>query len=212
MVITHTNVSESPSGPLKRPSRLLSDLQCSRPCSHQCFRILDLRPVFHCGGDLVKESGFVGSEGFPNYYKPNSKCTWRITVSHWPQHSCSPSLKRLTHTQSAHCLGPRGKRGHAHLPHFWHGGRLTVSIRLSGRLQRTFQLGAKTGTILRNLPPRCSHFNHKHHDAGDGDWWRDAESRIRGPFQRSQTICWWWGAHICSELLIFGTAPLKTHP
>ncbi|XP_029703718.1 procollagen C-endopeptidase enhancer 2 [Takifugu rubripes] len=38
------------------------------------------RPVFHCGGDLVKESGFVGSEGFPNSYKPNSKCTWRITV------------------------------------------------------------------------------------------------------------------------------------
>nr|AAB94049.1 procollagen C-proteinase enhancer protein [Takifugu rubripes] len=37
-------------------------------------------PVFHCGGDLVKESGFVGSEGFPNSYKPNSKCTWRITV------------------------------------------------------------------------------------------------------------------------------------
>lgn len=92
----HTNASESPSGPgcLKRPSRRLSDLQCSQPCSHQCFRILDLRPVFHCGGDLVKESGFVGSEGFPNYYKPNSKCTWRITVSHWPQHSCSPTLNR----------------------------------------------------------------------------------------------------------------------
>ncbi|CAG01563.1 unnamed protein product, partial [Tetraodon nigroviridis] len=38
------------------------------------------RAVFPCGGDLVKESGFVGSEGFPNIYKPNSKCTWRITV------------------------------------------------------------------------------------------------------------------------------------
>lgn len=41
-----------------------------------------LRPVFHCGGDLVAESGFVGSEGFPSFYKPNSKCTWHITVSH----------------------------------------------------------------------------------------------------------------------------------
>ncbi|XP_067463716.1 procollagen C-endopeptidase enhancer a [Thunnus thynnus] len=38
------------------------------------------RPVFHCGGDLVADSGFVGSEGFPSFYKPNSKCTWRITV------------------------------------------------------------------------------------------------------------------------------------
>ncbi|XP_031713126.1 procollagen C-endopeptidase enhancer a [Anarrhichthys ocellatus] len=38
------------------------------------------RPVFYCGGDLVIDSGFVGSEGFPSFYKPNSKCTWRITV------------------------------------------------------------------------------------------------------------------------------------
>nr|XP_040038431.1 procollagen C-endopeptidase enhancer a [Gasterosteus aculeatus aculeatus] len=38
------------------------------------------RPVFRCGGDLVTDSGFVGSEGFPRFYKPNSKCTWRITV------------------------------------------------------------------------------------------------------------------------------------
>ncbi|CAJ1064311.1 procollagen C-endopeptidase enhancer a [Xyrichtys novacula] len=38
------------------------------------------RPVFYCGGDLVADSGFVGSEGFPSFYKPNSKCIWRITV------------------------------------------------------------------------------------------------------------------------------------
>ncbi|XP_037543399.1 procollagen C-endopeptidase enhancer a [Nematolebias whitei] len=38
------------------------------------------RPVFHCGGDQVAESGFVGSEGFPSFYKSNSKCTWRLTV------------------------------------------------------------------------------------------------------------------------------------
>ncbi|KAM6983397.1 procollagen C-endopeptidase enhancer a isoform 1-T1 [Tautogolabrus adspersus] len=38
------------------------------------------RPVFHCGGDLVADSGFVGSEGFPSFYKPNSKCSWHITV------------------------------------------------------------------------------------------------------------------------------------
>ncbi|KAM8747778.1 procollagen C-endopeptidase enhancer b [Acanthopagrus schlegelii] len=38
------------------------------------------RPVFNCGGHLVTDSGIVASEGFPSYYKPNSKCTWYITV------------------------------------------------------------------------------------------------------------------------------------
>lgn len=38
------------------------------------------RPVFNCGGNLVGDSGFVGSEGFPSFYKPNSQCTWYITV------------------------------------------------------------------------------------------------------------------------------------
>ncbi|XP_067117684.1 procollagen C-endopeptidase enhancer b [Osmerus mordax] len=38
------------------------------------------RPIFLCGGHLVTDSGFVGSEGFPSQYKPNSKCTWYITV------------------------------------------------------------------------------------------------------------------------------------
>ncbi|KAG8006179.1 Procollagen C-endopeptidase enhancer 1 [Nibea albiflora] len=38
------------------------------------------RPVFHCGGHLVTDSGIVASEGFPSPYKPNSKCIWYITV------------------------------------------------------------------------------------------------------------------------------------
>ncbi|XP_041093375.1 procollagen C-endopeptidase enhancer a [Polyodon spathula] len=38
------------------------------------------RPVFLCGGEHVAESGFIASEGFPSHYKPNSKCTWYITV------------------------------------------------------------------------------------------------------------------------------------
>ncbi|XP_062372298.1 procollagen C-endopeptidase enhancer b [Sardina pilchardus] len=38
------------------------------------------RPTFLCGGHIVTDSGFVGSEGFPNFYKPNTKCTWYITV------------------------------------------------------------------------------------------------------------------------------------
>ncbi|NP_001082711.1 uncharacterized protein LOC398671 precursor [Xenopus laevis] len=38
------------------------------------------RPVFLCGGDITGDSGFIGSEGFPNYYPPNKKCVWNITV------------------------------------------------------------------------------------------------------------------------------------
>ncbi|XP_043107102.1 procollagen C-endopeptidase enhancer a [Puntigrus tetrazona] len=38
------------------------------------------RPTFNCGGDLFGDSGFVGSEGFPSFYKHDSKCTWYITV------------------------------------------------------------------------------------------------------------------------------------
>ncbi|KAK2863096.1 hypothetical protein Q5P01_002629 [Channa striata] len=38
------------------------------------------RPIFHCGGHLVIDSGIVASEGFPSHYKPNSKCIWYITV------------------------------------------------------------------------------------------------------------------------------------
>jgi len=45
------------------------------------FHFSPLRAVFNCGGNLSGDSGFVGSEGFPSFYKPNSKCTWYITVS-----------------------------------------------------------------------------------------------------------------------------------
>lgn len=61
--------------------------------------VLGPRPVFHCGGDLVMESGFVGSEGFPNIYKPNSKCNWRITVSNGPQQSSKCWLPPIPQSQ-----------------------------------------------------------------------------------------------------------------
>ncbi|KAJ8342122.1 hypothetical protein SKAU_G00320500 [Synaphobranchus kaupii] len=48
--------------------------------SQNTERTNSTRPVFLCGGHLVSDSGFVGSEGFPSYYKPDSKCTWYITV------------------------------------------------------------------------------------------------------------------------------------
>lgn len=55
------------------------------------------RPVFHCGGSLVADSGFVGSEGFPDHYKPNSKCTWIITVSHPPISQNTTLLLHIYH-------------------------------------------------------------------------------------------------------------------
>ncbi|XP_056593129.1 procollagen C-endopeptidase enhancer a [Triplophysa dalaica] len=45
-----------------------------------CQKTNNTRPEFNCGGDLNGESGYVGSEGFPLFYKPDSKCTWHITV------------------------------------------------------------------------------------------------------------------------------------
>uniref|UniRef100_A0A672T7D8 Procollagen C-endopeptidase enhancer b n=1 Tax=Sinocyclocheilus grahami TaxID=75366 RepID=A0A672T7D8_SINGR len=45
-----------------------------------CSSSMLSRPVFLCGGHLTTDSGFVASEGFPSHYKPNSKCTWYITV------------------------------------------------------------------------------------------------------------------------------------
>lgn len=67
------------------------------------------RPVFLCGGDLVADSGFIGSEGFPSFYKPNSRCTWRITVSHSPHFLpcclCSVWVKHCL------CLLSRSQRG-----------------------------------------------------------------------------------------------------
>ncbi|KAM3868665.1 procollagen C-endopeptidase enhancer a [Diretmus argenteus] len=55
-------------------------LRCAQSQQQQQPQPNNTRPVFDCGGDLVADSGFVGSEGFPSFYKPNSKCTWRITV------------------------------------------------------------------------------------------------------------------------------------
>ena len=57
------------------------------------FFHLSFRPVFPCGGHLVTDSTIVASEGFPSFYKPNSKCIWYITVSH--NTSCRNSVSKL---------------------------------------------------------------------------------------------------------------------
>ncbi|XP_078521745.1 procollagen C-endopeptidase enhancer 2 [Lissotriton helveticus] len=45
-----------------------------------CSQQPHVRQAFTCGGTLSGETGFIGSEGFPGVYPPNSKCTWKITV------------------------------------------------------------------------------------------------------------------------------------
>ncbi|KAM4537499.1 procollagen C-endopeptidase enhancer b [Odontesthes bonariensis] len=59
---------------------LLISLTFGRTDAQSQTNITDLRPVFPCGGHLVTDSTIVASEGFPSYYKPNSKCIWYITV------------------------------------------------------------------------------------------------------------------------------------
>nr|XP_009930359.1 PREDICTED: procollagen C-endopeptidase enhancer 2 [Opisthocomus hoazin] len=55
------------------------DYQLPNPTQHlECT--LECPPTFTCGGVVSGESGFIGSEGFPGVYPPNSKCTWKITV------------------------------------------------------------------------------------------------------------------------------------
>lgn len=55
-------------------------MRAEAKCLFVCF-LLTPRPNFLCGGHLVTDTGIVASEGFPTPYKPNSKCTWYITVS-----------------------------------------------------------------------------------------------------------------------------------
>ncbi len=33
-----------------------------------------------CGGEILKEQGHLSSPNYPDYYKPNKECVWKITV------------------------------------------------------------------------------------------------------------------------------------
>ena len=33
-----------------------------------------------CGGEILKEQGHLSSPNYPDYYKPNKECIWKITV------------------------------------------------------------------------------------------------------------------------------------
>ncbi|XP_009979174.1 PREDICTED: procollagen C-endopeptidase enhancer 2, partial [Tauraco erythrolophus] len=76
----------APACPAAQPRAPGADTRPSQPwaSSHRRNRdtrfITRLEPTFTCGGVVSGESGFIGSEGFPGVYPPNSKCTWKITV------------------------------------------------------------------------------------------------------------------------------------
>ncbi len=33
-----------------------------------------------CGGEILKEQGHLSSPNYPDYYKPNKECVWKLTV------------------------------------------------------------------------------------------------------------------------------------
>jgi hypothetical protein len=33
-----------------------------------------------CGGEIIKEQGRLSSPNYPDIYKPNKECIWKITV------------------------------------------------------------------------------------------------------------------------------------
>lgn len=61
------------SGDVRAPfPRLLAGLLLS----HLCF----LRSAI-CGGEVKKDNGHIQSPNYPDDYRPNKFCTWKITVS-----------------------------------------------------------------------------------------------------------------------------------
>jgi len=34
-----------------------------------------------CGGEIVKDQGHLSSPNYPDYYKANKECVWKITVT-----------------------------------------------------------------------------------------------------------------------------------
>ncbi|KAJ0061807.1 hypothetical protein NL108_012464, partial [Boleophthalmus pectinirostris] len=101
-----------------------------------------LRPVFLCGGDLVADSGFIGSEAFPSFYKPNSKCTWRITVS--SRGECTLSFRIFDLEADSQCRYDYLDvfNGHSHL------------VQKLGRFCGTFRPGnliSTTNTIMLEM-------------------------------------------------------------
>jgi len=41
---------------------------------------LSLAAVAVCGGEISKETGILSSPNYPDYYKPNKECVWKISV------------------------------------------------------------------------------------------------------------------------------------
>ena len=46
-------------------------------CLHKTYMFLCTAV---CGGEILKEQGHLSSPNYPDYYKPNKECIWKITV------------------------------------------------------------------------------------------------------------------------------------
>ena len=72
----------------------MHDVPTWRQCHDKC-NVVNLRFLLHllslfvivwlavvavCGGEISKETGILSSPNYPDYYKANKECVWKISV------------------------------------------------------------------------------------------------------------------------------------
>ena len=45
-----------------------------------CLSSCNLTVIAVCGGEISKETGILSSPNYPDYYKANKECVWKISV------------------------------------------------------------------------------------------------------------------------------------
>ena len=65
------------------------------------FRALYSVEETACGGDLIAESGYFASPGYPNSYPQNAECIWRL--GGWPGNKISLTFETFGLEASDNC-------------------------------------------------------------------------------------------------------------